>query len=134
MDQNTSDRLGARYTRAGLPEIFDQQNTMTNARDITEQSIDNGHTPSPRIEIKIPDPPRIEPGPLSWKTKISSILNTIIENKHRVFNWKMTYVIIKINHVSCKRQLYPTTDAFCGTLLYPIGPEYTTYSIVSFVQ
>ena len=45
------------YTRAGLPEIC-QQNGRATARDNTGHSTDNGHIRSPSIEIKIPHSPR----------------------------------------------------------------------------
>ena len=45
-----------RYTRAGLPEMYGQHNGRASAEDNTGQNTDNGHTPNPRTEIKIPDP------------------------------------------------------------------------------
>ena len=44
-------------------------NVRATAEDNTGQNTDKGHTPSPRIGIKIPDPAGggIEPGPPGWK-------------------------------------------------------------------
>ena len=44
-----------------------QHNVRSSAEDNTGQNTGKGHTPSPTTEIKIPDPPGIEPGPLGWK-------------------------------------------------------------------
>ena len=44
------------YTMASFPEICVQKNIRATARGNIGQSTDKGHAPSPRIEIKIPDP------------------------------------------------------------------------------
>ena len=44
-----------------------QLNVRASAEDNTGQNTDKGHTPNPRTEIKIPDPPGNEPGPPGWK-------------------------------------------------------------------
>ena len=44
-----------------------QHNVRDSAEENTGQNTDKGHTPNPRTEIKIPDPPGIEPEPLGWK-------------------------------------------------------------------
>ena len=58
MEQRIWARTLDRNTRAGLPEISGQQNVRVKAtgRDNTGENTDKGHTPCPRIEIKIPDP------------------------------------------------------------------------------
>ena len=47
----TLDRTLDRYSRAGLSEIYGQQNIRATVREHR-----TGHTPNPRIGIKIPDP------------------------------------------------------------------------------
>ena len=47
--------------------MYGQHNVGASAGDSTGQNTDKGHTLNPRIGIKIPDPPGIEPGPLVWK-------------------------------------------------------------------
>ena len=44
-----------------------QHNVRASAGDSTGQNTYKGHTPNPRTEIKIPDPPGIEPEPPGWK-------------------------------------------------------------------
>ena len=62
--EQTLDRTLDRYTRAGLPEIYDQQNLRTTARDNTGQHMDKGHThPVPGQKLKFLTSLRIEPGP-----------------------------------------------------------------------
>ena len=43
---------------AGVPESVIRQKVMATFKDNTRQNTDKGQTPSPRIEIKIPDPAR----------------------------------------------------------------------------
>ena len=49
------DKNISQITRAGLPEICAQKNVKATARDNIGQNIDKGYTPSPKIEMKIPD-------------------------------------------------------------------------------
>ena len=51
MDQNTR-----QIHKGGPPWMCDQHNVRASAGDSTGQNIDTGHTPNPRIGIKICDP------------------------------------------------------------------------------
>ena len=53
--------------KCGPPWMSDQHNVRVTTRDNTGQNTDKGHTPSPRIEIKILTLPGIEPRPPGWE-------------------------------------------------------------------
>ena len=55
-----------RYTRAGVPDCVSAQ--CQGHRQREHRTEHKGHTPNPRIEIKILDPSGIELGPPGWKT------------------------------------------------------------------
>ena len=51
MDQNTR-----HIHKGGPPSMCGQHNVRASTGDSIGQNTDKGHTPNPRIEIKIPDP------------------------------------------------------------------------------
>ena len=51
MDQNTG-----QIHKGGPPRMCGQHNVRASAGQSTGHDIDKGHTPNPRIGIKIPDP------------------------------------------------------------------------------
>ena len=62
-----------------------QHNVRATAGDDKEQNTDKKHTPTPRIEIKIPDPAGNEPGPPGWKAGTPIALKWLSESPYKPY-------------------------------------------------
>ena len=108
-----SKRLWTITLEGGPPWMCGQQNVIASAGDSTGQNTGKGYTPNPRIGIKIPDPPGIEPGPPGWK------VGTLPTTPRDRFYYSLDEILS--SHLLSKKFKINT----CKTILY-----YHLYSMV----
>ena len=94
-----------------------QHNVKASAGDITGQNTDKGHTPNPRIGIKIPDPPEIEPGTPGWKA------GTVPTTPRRRIALKINTLNFYITSL-CLYGIRVETNTFCSHCIWVLGNVY----------